>query len=178
MFFHCIIFTKQGQSHRPTGRGAGSRAAPRKPLIPLTDSVLRTLGRGPWAMGRDRRRAGGSARTWAGIERQGIERQGIERQGIERQGIGPGDRAPGDRAPGDRAPASSTGIEHRHRAPASSARGSSTGIERQGIDGGGPGRTVRGPADQPGRALISGRGPWARGSRRRFQGSRARALGP
>ena len=140
MFFHCIIFTKQGQSHRPTGRGAGSRAAPRKPLIPLTDSVLRTLGRGPWAMGRDRRRAGGSARTWAGIERQGIERQGIERQGIE----------------------------HRHRAPASST----------GIDGGGPGRTVRGPADQPGRALISGRGPWARGSRRRFQGSRARALGP
>ncbi len=140
MFFHCIIFTKQGQSHRPTGRGAGSRAAPRKPLIPLTDSVLRTLGRGPWARDRDRRRAGGSARTWAGIERQGIERQGIERQGIE----------------------------HRHRAPASST----------GIDGGGPGRTVRGPADQPGRALISGRGPWARGSRRRFQGSRARALGP
>ena len=140
MFFHCIIFTKQGQSHRPTGRGAGSRAATRKPLILLADSVLRTLGRGPWAMGRDRRRAGGSARTWAGIERQGIERQGIERQGIE----------------------------HRHRAPASST----------GIDGGGPGRTVRGPADQPGRALISGRGPWARGSRRRFQGSRARALGP
>ena len=163
MFFHCIIFTKQGQSHRPTGRGAGSRAATRKPLILLADSVLRTLCRGPWAMGRDRRRAGGSARTWAGIERQGIERQGI---------------GPGDRAPGDRAPASSTGIEHRHRAPASSARGSSTGIERQGIDGGGPGRTVRGPADQPGRALISGRGPWARGSRRRFQGSRARALGP
>ncbi len=94
MFFHCIIFTKQGQSHRPTGRGAGSRAATRKPLILLADSVLRTLGRGPWAMGRDRRRAGGSARTWAGIERQGIERQGIERQGI-----GPGDRAPGDRAP-------------------------------------------------------------------------------
>ena len=80
MFFHCIIFTKQGQSHRPTGRGAGSRAATRKPLILLADSVLRTLGRGPWAMGRDRRRAGGSARTWAGIERQGIERQGIERR--------------------------------------------------------------------------------------------------
>ena len=114
MFFHCIIFTKQGQSHRPTGRGVGSRAATRKPLILLADSVLRTLGRGPWAMGRDRRRAGGSARTWAGIERQGIERQGI---------------GPGDRAPGDRAPASSTGIEHRHRAPASS-----TGIERQGIE--------------------------------------------
>ena len=149
MFFHCIIFTKQGQSHRPTGRGAGSRAATRKPLILLADSVLRTLGRGPWAMGRDRRRAGGSARTWAGIERQGIERQGIERQGI-----GPGDRAP---------------VSYTHlRAPASST----------GIDGGGPGRTVRGPADQPGRALISGRGPWARGSRRRFQGSRARALGP
>ena len=62
MFFHCIIFAKQGQSHRPTGRGAGSRAAPRKSLIPLSDSVVRTLGRGPWTTVRARRRAVGSGR--------------------------------------------------------------------------------------------------------------------
>ena len=47
MFFHGIIFTKQGQSHRPTGRGAGSRAATRKPLILLADSGRRILSRGP-----------------------------------------------------------------------------------------------------------------------------------
>ena len=161
MFFHCIIFTKQGQSHRPTGRGAGSRAAPRKPLIPLTDSVLRTLGRGPWARDRDRRRAGGSARTWAGIERQGIERQGI---------------GPGDRAPGDRAPASSTGIEHRHRAPgdrapASSAR-ASTAADLGGRFAGQPtslgGRLYRAVAHGPGDRAVGFRvqGPerWGRDS--------------
>ena len=99
MFFHCIIFAKQGQSHRPTGRGAGSRAATRKPLIPLADSVVRTLGRGPGARGRARRRAGGSARTWADIDvgGPGIDGQGIERQGIGRQGAGQPTGLDGDR---------------------------------------------------------------------------------
>ena len=91
MFFHGIIFTKQGQSHRPTGRGAGSRAATRKPLILLADSIVRTLGRGPGARGRARRRAGGSARTWADIDVGG---PGIDGQGIV-QGIARG--SPGDR---------------------------------------------------------------------------------
>ena len=88
MFFHGIIFTKQGQSHRPTGRGAGSRAATRKPLILLADSGRRILSRGP---GICRGSAGdlpGICRGSAGDRARGSTARGSpgDRQGID---IGP-----------------------------------------------------------------------------------------
>ena len=109
MFFHGIIFTKQGQSHRPTGRGAGSRAATRKPLILLADSGRRILSRGPGI-------CRGSAGDLPGICRGSAG----DRQGIARGS--PGDRRPGERRPGER-----QGIARGSTARGSTARGSISG---------------------------------------------------
>ena len=144
MFFHCIIFAKQGQSHRPTGRGAGSRAAPRKSLISLADSGRRILWPGTMAHGPGAT-AGGRIGADLGTSMPGIG--------------GPGIGGPGNIDAGDRRT-----WEHR-------CRGSTR--DRPGIDQGStrdrPGRTVRGPADRPRRARISGQGPWARSRSVRFR---------
>ena len=111
MFFHGIIFTKQGQSHRPTGRGAGSRAATRKPLILLADSGRRILSRGPGicrgsagdlpGIGPGERRPGArQGRDGQGIDGQGIDGQGIARGSISGRGPWARSRAVGFRAQG------------------------------------------------------------------------------
>ena len=132
MFFHGIIFTKQGQSHRPTGRGAGSRAATRKPLILLADSGRRILSRGPGI-------CRGSAGDLPGICRG-------SGQGIDGQGIARG--SPGDRQGIARGSISGRGPWARSRAVGFRAQGP----ERQGRDSlkiaPGPGQR-KGPPESP-----------------------------
>ena len=142
MFFHGIIFTKQGQSHRPTGRGAGSRAATRKPLILLADSGRRILSRGPGI-------CRGSAGDLPGICRgsgQGIDGQGSDGQGIARGSTARG--SPGDRQGIARGSISGRGPWARSRAVGFRAQGP----ERQGRDSlkiaPGPGQR-KGPPESP-----------------------------
>ena len=157
MFFHCIIFAKQGQSHRPTGRGAGSRAAPRKSLISLADSGRRILWPGTMAHGPGAT-AGGRIGADLGTSMPGIG--------------GPGIGGPGNIDAGDRRT-----WEHRCRGSTRDRPGIDQGStrDRPGIDQGG---RFAGQPTGPGglvyraRAHGPGVGPYVSG----LKGRAARAV--